>query len=78
MTQSQQNQIFEQLVQKFSPHSNLLRAWELKGGISAQVTALELQQPDGQLQKMVVRRHGPVDGRNGRKRELGAIASESA
>lgn len=64
MTQSEQNQKFEQLVQKFSPQSNLLRAWELKGGISAQVTALELQQPDGQLQKMVVRRHGPVDLKN--------------
>ncbi len=52
---------FEQVVQKFAPQSKLLRAWELKGGISAQVTALEIEQADGQTKKMIVRQHGEVD-----------------
>jgi aminoglycoside phosphotransferase (APT) family kinase protein len=52
---------FEQVVQKIDPHSKLLRTWELKGGVSAQVTALEIGRPDGQTKKMIVRRHGAVD-----------------
>jgi aminoglycoside phosphotransferase (APT) family kinase protein len=52
---------FEQLVQKIDPQSKLLRTWELKGGVSAQVTALEIERPDGQTKKMIVRRHGDVD-----------------
>jgi aminoglycoside phosphotransferase (APT) family kinase protein len=39
----------------------LLRRWELKGGISAQVTALEIERSDGQTKKMIVRRLGAVD-----------------
>jgi aminoglycoside phosphotransferase (APT) family kinase protein len=56
--------LFEQVVRKFYPGSSLKRAWELKGGISAQVTALEIAQPDGQIKKLVVRQSGPVDLRN--------------
>lgn len=52
---------FAQVVQKFAPQSKLLRVWELKGGISAQVTALEIEQPDGQTRQMIVRQHGEVD-----------------
>ena len=52
---------FEQIVQKIDPQSKLLRAWELKGGVSAQVTALEIERPDRQTQKMIVRQHGAVD-----------------
>jgi aminoglycoside phosphotransferase (APT) family kinase protein len=61
LSTSQTNRQFEQLAQKVAPQSKLLRAWELKGGVSAQVTALEIEQPDGQTQKMIVRRHGAVD-----------------
>jgi aminoglycoside phosphotransferase (APT) family kinase protein len=39
----------------------LLRAWELKGGVSAQVTALEVEQPGDRTRKMIVRRHGAAD-----------------
>jgi aminoglycoside phosphotransferase (APT) family kinase protein len=49
---------FEQVVQKMDPQSKLLRLWELKGGVSAQVTALEIEQSDGQTKKMIVRQHG--------------------
>ena len=52
---------FEQLIHKINPQYKLLRVWELKGGISAQVTAIEIEQPDGQTRKMVVRQHGEVD-----------------
>jgi aminoglycoside phosphotransferase (APT) family kinase protein len=50
-----------EIVQKIDPQSKLLRIWELKGGISAQVTAIEIEQPDGQTKKMIVRQHGAVD-----------------
>jgi aminoglycoside phosphotransferase (APT) family kinase protein len=58
MAQSKQDKKFEQLVQKIAPQSKLLRTWALKGGISAQMTALELLLPDGQTKKMIVRRPG--------------------
>lgn len=55
---------FEELVQRFEPQSKLLRIWDLKGGVSAQVTALEIERPDDQTQKLVVRRHGARDLQN--------------
>lgn len=61
MSNKLEKQKFEQVVQKFYPQSRLLNVWELKGGVSAQVTALEIRQTDGQMQKMVVRQHGAVD-----------------
>ena len=64
MTTSEKHHQFQQLVHKIEPQSKLLRAWELKGGISAQVTALEIERPDRQTKRMIVRRHGPADLRN--------------
>lgn len=55
------NKIFERIAQKLNPHNKLLRAWKLEGGISAQVMALEIKRPDGQLSKLLVRQHGAVD-----------------
>jgi aminoglycoside phosphotransferase (APT) family kinase protein len=52
---------FELLAKRIHPDSKLLRRWKLKGGVSAQVTAIEIERPDGLTQKLVVRRHGPVD-----------------
>lgn len=52
---------FERLVRKMDPRNRLLRVWELTGGVSAQVTALEIMHADGQLEKLIVRRHGAVD-----------------
>lgn len=46
------------LARKIDPHSRLVRAWPLQGGISAQVTALEIRRPDGQTQKLILRRPG--------------------
>lgn len=61
MAETQANQNFAQLVQKIVPQSQLLRTWPLTGGVSAQVTALQIQHPDGQIQKMIVRQHGATD-----------------
>jgi aminoglycoside phosphotransferase (APT) family kinase protein len=61
MTPTNDDTTFEPVVQKIAPQSKLLRVWPLTGGVSAQVTALEIEQPDGSTQTMLVRRHGPVD-----------------
>ncbi len=64
MTDSQDVTRLERLVHKMDAHSKLLRAWELKGGVSAHVTALEIQRADGCTQKLVVRQHGEADLRH--------------
>ncbi len=51
----------EELVLRINPEYQLVRAWPLAGGVSAQVTALEIVQPDEQMRRMVVRRHGAAD-----------------
>jgi len=61
MTSSQVDKKFEQVVQRMDPHCKLLRTWKLKGGVSAQVTALEIERPDGRTQKLIARRHGEAD-----------------
>jgi aminoglycoside phosphotransferase (APT) family kinase protein len=52
----QVDQPFEQLVQTIAPHSKLLRRWPLKGGISAEMTAFEIERPGGQTSRMILRR----------------------
>ena len=52
---------FVRLVERIDPHARLLRAWPLTGGVSAEVTALEIEHPGGQREKLVVRKHGPID-----------------
>lgn len=61
MTSATPDASFEQLIHTIEPQSKLLRAWPLKGGVSAQVTALEIERSDGQTTSMIVRQHGPVD-----------------
>lgn len=60
MTSSQHDPKLAQVVRRIDPHARLLRAWPLAGGVSAQVTALEIER-GGQRQKMVVRQHGAAD-----------------
>jgi aminoglycoside phosphotransferase (APT) family kinase protein len=61
VTEAKEDTKFEQVVHKLDPQSKLLRTWELKGGVSARVTALETLRPDGHTQKMIVRQHGEMD-----------------
>ncbi len=44
-----------QLVQKAIPNSQLQHTWSLKGGISNEMIAIEVQPPDGQPRRLVVR-----------------------
>lgn len=72
MTVFSENRKFEQLVQRLTPQSRLLRAWDLTGGSSAQMTALEIECPSGKTKRMIVRRpnHGAL------KRNPGAAVDE--
>jgi aminoglycoside phosphotransferase (APT) family kinase protein len=58
MTAPTEDQAFERLVQTIAPQSSLVRIWQLNGGISAQMTALEIERPGGQPHKIIVRRPG--------------------
>jgi aminoglycoside phosphotransferase (APT) family kinase protein len=61
MSETQQDETFRQLVRRFAPHARLLRTWPLTGGVSAQVTGLEIERADGRRAKLIVRQHGNVD-----------------
>lgn len=52
---------FARIVQRIDPTYKLRRAWALTGGVSAQVTALEVARDDGDMHKLIVRQHGTVD-----------------
>lgn len=55
------SQPFRHLVARIDPDAELIRAWRLTGGVSAEVTALEIARPGGRTERLVVRRHGPID-----------------
>jgi aminoglycoside phosphotransferase (APT) family kinase protein len=61
MNEANDNTLFERIVQRIDPASKLLRSWKMTGGVSAQVTALEVAQPDGNTRKLIVRQHGETD-----------------
>ncbi len=61
MIELKEGKRFEQVVQRIDPYGRLLHAWELTGGVSAQVTVLEIVRSDNRRQKMIVRQHGEVD-----------------
>lgn len=51
---------WEQLIRHIEPEAKLLRAQKLQGGVSAQVTKLEIELPEGVVRKLLARRHGEV------------------
>jgi aminoglycoside phosphotransferase (APT) family kinase protein len=61
MSSSEHRRSFEALARRIDPESTLLRTWELKGGVSAQVTAFEIARADGRTERLIVRRHGAAD-----------------
>lgn len=56
-----QAELFTRIVSRVAPQARLRRFWQLHGGVSAYITALEIELPDGVKRKWVVRRHGEVD-----------------
>ncbi len=50
---------FVRLAEKLAPGGRLLRAWQLKGGLSAGMTALELALPGGDRHRLVLRQAAP-------------------
>lgn len=52
---------FTRLVRYIEPDATLLTSEPLKGGISAEVTALRIKRPDGEIMRLIVRQHGPAD-----------------
>lgn len=47
-----------QIARLIVPQATMIRAWPLTGGISAQMTALEIALPDNQRRRLVVRQPG--------------------
>jgi aminoglycoside phosphotransferase (APT) family kinase protein len=56
MMEPNEHHRFEQLARAIDPHARLLRTWPLHGGVSAQMTALELSLPDDEIARVIVRR----------------------
>jgi aminoglycoside phosphotransferase (APT) family kinase protein len=61
MAEDNENLGFERLVGEMYPAGRLIRSWTLTGGVSAQVTALEIALPGNKVKKVVVRRYGEAD-----------------
>ncbi|HEU5104095.1 MAG TPA: phosphotransferase [Roseiflexaceae bacterium] len=55
MTVSNQDEKFVQLAHMIAPQGKLRRTWQLSGGISASMTALEIEQADGQVSRLIIR-----------------------
>jgi aminoglycoside phosphotransferase (APT) family kinase protein len=67
MTDLKDEDAFRRLVQRIEPDAGLRRVWPLTGGVSAQVTAVEIGRARGETTRLIVRRHGEVDrARNAR------------
>jgi aminoglycoside phosphotransferase (APT) family kinase protein len=50
-----------ELAQRIRPGSRLQQARHLTSGVSARITAMEIVLPDGETEKLIVRRHGDID-----------------
>jgi aminoglycoside phosphotransferase (APT) family kinase protein len=61
MTSLKDKAKFAHVVGRMDPDSRLVGARRLPGGVSAEVTLIEVERPDGEIEEMVLRRHGPVD-----------------
>ncbi|TVR71834.1 MAG: phosphotransferase family protein [Sphaerobacteraceae bacterium] len=50
-----------QLIEAIDPRATLIHHWPLTGGVSAQTTAFEIETPDGERERFVLRQHGDRD-----------------
>jgi aminoglycoside phosphotransferase (APT) family kinase protein len=53
-----QDQAYLQIIQMLIPGGRIIETWPLQGGISAQMTALAYEHPDGQAGKFIIRQPG--------------------
>jgi aminoglycoside phosphotransferase (APT) family kinase protein len=53
--------LFDRIAQELEPGGSVHRSWPLTGGVSAQVTALEIACSDGRLRRCVVRQPGATN-----------------
>lgn len=63
MSEPETYEAFAALVRRMESQSKLLRTWQLHGGVSAQITGIEIVRADGSRKKWVVRQHGERDRR---------------
>jgi aminoglycoside phosphotransferase (APT) family kinase protein len=63
MNERTENQILQEIVWRIDPQATLLRAWSLSGGLSAQMTALEIAPTPTTTRKVIVRRAGERSAR---------------
>lgn len=61
MTDAQPTEALQEVVWRVDPDARLLRARPLAGGVSAEVTALDIVRTAGQKTTLVLRRHGDAD-----------------
>jgi aminoglycoside phosphotransferase (APT) family kinase protein len=52
---------FRELARRIEPAATFRRAWRLSGGVSAEVTVIELERRGGDLTRLLARRHGVAD-----------------
>ncbi len=54
-------QLLNLIATRIDAGCTVLRAWQMEGGVSAQVVAFETLDASGISRKMILRRHGTVD-----------------
>ncbi|MGE5561646.1 MAG: phosphotransferase family protein [Chloroflexota bacterium] len=71
MSNATQSCRLEQIASMIATGARLTRTWALTGGVSATVTGLEIELPDGRTERLIVRQHGERDRR--RDPEVAAV-----
>lgn len=61
MTDARHEDAFRRLVRRIEPHGAFLRASRLTGGVSAAVTVVDIERPDGRPARLIVRQRGKID-----------------
>ena len=63
VTDKEHDDAMRQLARRLEPGGLLRRSWPLAGGVSAEVTAFEIERLDGRPRRLILRRHGEEDRR---------------
>jgi aminoglycoside phosphotransferase (APT) family kinase protein len=60
MKKSSERQKYEKVIERVAEEDSLLRMWPLTGGLSAEMTVLEVVDPAGRMRRMIVRQPSPA------------------